>query len=123
VQERADRLGIYFKDESGIHANFRLARMSTVPADNVVVNLDGNVIAGVNKDQAIADQVEKVPYADNGLTEEENAFLRDFPPEKARKAVRKVDHRLVPLLGLFYLLSFIDRANIGELSAHDAPSH
>ena len=49
----------------------------------------------------------------NGLTVEENPFLAAFPPERRKKVLRKIDIRLIPLLTLFYLLSYIDRANIG----------
>ena len=50
----------------------------------------------------------------SGLTPEELAFVRDFPEDKRKKVVRKVDVRLVPFLTLLYLFSYIDRANIGE---------
>jgi hypothetical protein len=65
------------------------------------------------KDEEFVEQVDKPVYLDNGLTDEENIFLQAFPEDRKRKAIRKVDVRLVPLLCLFYLLSFIDRANIG----------
>ena len=35
-------------------------------------------------------------------------------PVEAKKIVRKVDWRLVPLLGLLYMLTFLDRVNIGN---------
>ncbi|KAM0717891.1 hypothetical protein Q7P37_006223 [Cladosporium fusiforme] len=48
------------------------------------------------------------------LTEEEAAFLGSFTDEHRRTIVRKVDWRLVPMLLVLYLISFIDRANIGN---------
>ncbi|KAJ4245466.1 hypothetical protein NW762_013975 [Fusarium torreyae] len=50
----------------------------------------------------------------SGLTREELAFVRDFPQDKKKKVLRKVDLRLVPFLTLLYLFAYIDRANIGN---------
>ena len=38
----------------------------------------------------------------------------ELPPDEARRAIRKVDFRLVPLLSFLYLVAFIDRSNIGN---------
>lgn len=43
-----------------------------------------------------------------------NALQED--PIEARKILRKVDLRVLPLLVFVYVLTFIDRLNIGELS-------
>ena len=58
----------------------------------------------------------QLQYPNNGLSAEDNAFLESFPPQKRKRAVRKVDVRLIPLLGLYYLFSYLDRANIGQFS-------
>jgi hypothetical protein len=58
--------------------------------------------------------VENVIELNNGLSAEDNQFLQDFPPERRRKILRKVDLRLLPLLTLFYIWSYLDRANIGQ---------
>ena len=50
----------------------------------------------------------------NGLSGEDNAFLTGFSEERRKATLRKVDVRLLPMLGLFYLFSFLDRANIGR---------
>ncbi|KAL4870279.1 hypothetical protein BDV12DRAFT_207940 [Aspergillus spectabilis] len=50
----------------------------------------------------------------SGLSQEELALVRNFPEDKKRKVLWKVDIRLVPLLTLLYLLSYINRANIGN---------
>ena len=34
------------------------------------------------------------------------------------KLLRKIDHHLLPAVGILYLLSFLDRSN-GKLNAHD----
>ncbi|KAF9895345.1 hypothetical protein FE257_000249 [Aspergillus nanangensis] len=49
-----------------------------------------------------------------GLSPEDLLFLRDFPQERRKAVLWKIDVRLVPLLALVYLFSFIDRANIGN---------
>lgn len=49
-----------------------------------------------------------------GLSYEDRAFLEAFTDEQKKKVVRKIDVRLIPLLTLLYLFSFIDRANIGK---------
>lgn len=50
----------------------------------------------------------------SGLTHEELAFVREFPEDKKKKVLWKVDARLVPFLTLLYLFAYIDRANIGK---------
>lgn len=47
------------------------------------------------------------------LTAEEAVFLASFSDEQKKVVLRKVDWRLVPMLLVLYLISFIDRANIG----------
>ncbi|KAI4719855.1 MFS general substrate transporter [Aureobasidium sp. EXF-10727] len=41
-------------------------------------------------------------------------FLAGFSDEQRKRVLRKVDWRLVPMLLILYLISFIDRANIGN---------
>lgn len=38
----------------------------------------------------------------------------DLTPEEQHRALRKCDYRLIPLLGVLYLVAFIDRSNIGN---------
>lgn len=63
------------------------------------------------------DDKEKAVYIEqvyNGnMTSEEVAFLANFSEDQRKAVVRKVDWRLVPMLLVLYLISFIDRANIG----------
>lgn len=35
-------------------------------------------------------------------------------PAEAKRIMRKIDWRLIPLLGLLYMLTFLDRVNIGN---------
>ncbi|KAJ5668877.1 hypothetical protein N7462_009947 [Penicillium macrosclerotiorum] len=49
-----------------------------------------------------------------GLTPDDEHFYSNFPEESRKKVFRKVDIRLVPMLAVLYLISHIDRANIGN---------
>jgi hypothetical protein len=42
----------------------------------------------------------------------ESDVIVDLPPAEGRRALRKVDYRLVPLLAILYLVAFIDRSNM-----------
>ncbi|GAA5885821.1 hypothetical protein JCM6882_007573 [Rhodosporidiobolus microsporus] len=37
-----------------------------------------------------------------------------FTPQEEKKLIRKIDFKLIPFLSLLYLLSFLDRVNIGQ---------
>ena len=61
---------------------------------------------------------EKVPVVDsmhieqslaNGLSQNDAAFLRDFPSAEHKKVFRKIDWRLMPMLMSLYLIANIDR--------------
>ena len=66
-----------------------------------------------------AEKVEMVPTEKiaRGQNEHISAadaeFLAGFTDEQRKRVLRKVDWRLVPMLLILYLISFIDRANIG----------
>jgi hypothetical protein len=62
----------------------------------------------------IIERLEVNKYANIGLSFEDADFFDNFPQEKHKKMIRKIDVRLVPVLALLYLASHIDRANIGE---------
>ncbi|KAF7164714.1 hypothetical protein CNMCM6106_001126 [Aspergillus hiratsukae] len=49
-----------------------------------------------------------------GLSAEDAEFYASFPPERKKKLLHKVDIRLVPMLAVLYLISHLDRANIGN---------
>lgn len=50
---------------------------------------------------------------DSLMTAQDANFLANFTDAQRKKVLRKVDWRLVPMLLILYLISFIDRANIG----------
>lgn len=68
--------------------------------------------------------IESLPKASNvteigtfrvvGLTADDADFYTSFPEEKRKKVFHKVDARLIPMLAVLYLISHIDRANIGN---------
>ncbi|KAL4866026.1 hypothetical protein BDV12DRAFT_199576 [Aspergillus spectabilis] len=49
-----------------------------------------------------------------GLSHDDAAFLHEFPPAAHKKAFRKVDWRLMPMLMALYLIANLDRANLGN---------
>jgi hypothetical protein len=48
-----------------------------------------------------------------GLSPEDADFYLDFSSSRRKKLLRKIDVRLIPMLATLYLISHIDRANIG----------
>ncbi|KAL4933251.1 major facilitator superfamily domain-containing protein [Aspergillus undulatus] len=53
-------------------------------------------------------------YIESGLSRDDACFLANFPDERRRQCVRKIDWRLCPLLAFLYLVSYIDKASIGK---------
>ncbi|KKO98342.1 inner membrane transport protein yfaV [Trichoderma harzianum] len=49
-----------------------------------------------------------------GLSEEDAAFYNSVTEAQRKKIVKKIDLRLVPMLAILYLISQLDRANIGN---------
>ncbi|KAL6231499.1 hypothetical protein BDW75DRAFT_247851 [Aspergillus navahoensis] len=67
------------------------------------------------------DHIEKTPQTvtiDNiqvlGLSPGDAEFYTNYPPEARKKLLWKVDIRLIPMLAVLYLISHLDRANIGN---------
>lgn len=49
------------------------------------------------------------------LTQEDLDFMRDYEASgKGKKAIRKMDYRIIPILVIIYLAAFLDRGNIGN---------
>ncbi|RYP54402.1 hypothetical protein DL768_000819 [Monosporascus sp. mg162] len=51
---------------------------------------------------------------DNGMAREDAEFLNNFPEDKKKAVIRKIDYRLVPMLVLLYLMAYLDKTNIGN---------
>ena len=47
--------------------------------------------------------------------------LVELPPGEERRILRKIDYRLIPLLGFLYLVAFVDRSNSKPHTFH--PEH
>ncbi|KXJ86564.1 major facilitator superfamily domain-containing protein [Microdochium bolleyi] len=56
--------------------------------------------------------VEHVPYS--VLTADEAEFLKRYEGKEGKRVVKKIDRRLIPIMAILYLLSHIDRGNIGN---------
>ncbi|GES62866.1 MFS transporter [Aspergillus terreus] len=70
------------------------------------------------KDPDHVESVSHVITIDNiqvlGLGPDDADFYLNFSPEKRKQMLWKIDTRLVPMLAVLYLISHIDRANIGN---------
>lgn len=53
------------------------------------------------------------PAEDEGKGSSSNDFIH-YDDAETKKVLRKIDWRLLPVLGLLYLLSYLDRGNIGN---------
>ena len=51
---------------------------------------------------------------DKAISEHEEVSIQQFSAKETKKLLRKIDRTLLPFLALLYLLSFLDRANIGN---------
>ncbi|KAJ1333223.1 MFS transporter ACS family allantoate permease [Microdochium nivale] len=49
-----------------------------------------------------------------GLTQDDADFYNNYTPEQRKRTRRKVDIRLIPMLASLYLISHLDRSNIGN---------
>lgn len=49
------------------------------------------------------------------LTQEDYDFMLEFEASgKGKKAIKKMDFRIIPILVIIYLVAFLDRGNIGN---------
>lgn len=85
--------------------------------------IDKNEISHVDeKSESIHDTKQhQIVQIDNiqvlGIHPDDAEFYMNYSEEKRKKVIRKVDVRLVPMLAVLYLISHIDRANIGVSTA------
>lgn len=61
------------------------------------------------KAEAIHQEYQRV----HGMSADDAEFLANFSPAAKRKVMSKVDWRMMPILTCMYLISFLDRSNIG----------
>jgi sugar phosphate permease len=55
--------------------------------------------------------LERINSDDSAVINEQR--LNAFTPEEQKKILRKVDYRLIPVLGCMYCVSLMDRTNLG----------
>lgn len=66
--------------------------------------------SGVQYDELYREKTRESPDpSHNGV----DFFHTEFTPKEQRKILWKIDRRLVPLTGLMYCISLIDRTNLG----------
>ncbi|KAF3914616.1 hypothetical protein AA313_de0201256 [Arthrobotrys entomopaga] len=74
----------------------------------------------MNRDVESLPEKEEVIYDEHtsgmarGLSVEDAEFLANFPPEKHKRLIHKVDWRMIPFLTILYLITYIDKTNIGN---------
>ncbi|KAF5373687.1 hypothetical protein D9758_000898 [Tetrapyrgos nigripes] len=56
----------------------------------------------------------KLPMDEEGARPSDSRTSLEYTDEEARRAVRRLDYAILPVMTLYYLLSFLDRANIGN---------
>ncbi|GAQ44003.1 hypothetical protein AtubIFM54640_001362 [Aspergillus tubingensis] len=56
--------------------------------------------------------LESIAYV--GFSDEEAAILRAYEGKRGKQVMRKIDRHIIPVLGLLYLFSHVDRSNLGN---------
>ncbi|CAN8100746.1 unnamed protein product [Discula destructiva] len=90
------------KDESSLTKGdiaIETNETNNIPADENLGEKAVHVIDGVNV---------------IGLSEDDFNHYQMFTPQMRKKLNRKIDVRLIPILGMLYLVSNLDRVNIGN---------
>ncbi|KAK2608983.1 hypothetical protein QQS21_002463 [Conoideocrella luteorostrata] len=66
----------------------------------------------------LVEKAKQVHLIDNirvlGLSDDDAAFYNNISIKQRKKLARKIDARLIPMLAVLYLISHLDRANIGN---------
>jgi len=86
--------------------------MSDVEKAGYVTDAHAEKIEYVN--EIPADSEDESPNELHTVDKGYTHIIVELPEAEAKRAIRKVDFRLVPLLALLYLVAFIDRSNIGN---------
>ncbi|PTB61871.1 MFS general substrate transporter [Trichoderma citrinoviride] len=80
-----------------------------------IVLVDDREAAAANYDLEKSPQVRIIDnFTVLGLSEEDARFYNSFTEKQRNHIIKKVDLRLVPMLAILYLISQLDRANIGN---------
>ncbi|KAF5534159.1 tartrate transporter [Fusarium phyllophilum] len=75
-----------------------------------------NSISDEKDVEAIASHLDHANTAatNGGLSAEDMEFVANVSEEKKKKVLAKIDWRLMPMLAILYLVTYIDKANIGN---------
>lgn len=57
---------------------------------------------------------QKSDLATNARSASLNGDVPDYDKHSENKLIRKIDYRLLPILGALYSIALIDRVNVGE---------
>ncbi|RVD88953.1 uncharacterized protein DFL_003117 [Arthrobotrys flagrans] len=74
----------------------------------------GHDVESLREKQDIVHDEKMVPPNQAGLSAEDAEFLSSFSAERHAKLIRKVDWRMIPFLTILYLITYIDKTNIGN---------
>ncbi|KAL3472834.1 major facilitator superfamily domain-containing protein [Aspergillus californicus] len=87
--------------------------MPEIPLGQMISRADSEKASSENvEDFAIITTIDGMQVL--GLSGEDADFYRGFSEERKKRIIRKVDIRLVPMLAVVYLISHLDRSNIGN---------
>ena len=91
----------FAQEKSGIHQMDERRESLDPPKPNQIVQIDNFSVLGIDP--------------------ADSEFYINFSEEKRTVVIHKVDVRLVPMLAILYLISHIDRANIGVCPVQSYP--
>ncbi|KAF4958769.1 hypothetical protein FGADI_2113 [Fusarium gaditjirri] len=97
------------------HAKINYTTQHLLELQFVVMALR-NSISDEKDVEAIASHLDhaNTTATNGGLSAEDMDFVANFPDEKKKKVLAKIDWRLMPMLAILYLVTYIDKANIGN---------
>ena len=75
--------------------------------------------AGGNPEKEFSEHAEGEIGAFQNERDEYEYLLTQFDSKRQAKLLRKIDWHLLPVLAIFYLISFLDRANFGNAKLLD----
>ncbi|KAF3078584.1 hypothetical protein TWF102_003327 [Orbilia oligospora] len=74
----------------------------------------GNDVESLREKQDIVHDEKMETPSPAGLNAEDAEFLSNFSAERRAKLIKKVDWRMIPFLTILYLVTYIDKTNIGN---------
>ncbi|KAK6499165.1 hypothetical protein TWF481_011736 [Arthrobotrys musiformis] len=74
----------------------------------------GRDVESLREKQDIVHDEKMAAATPAGLSAEDSEFLSNFSEERRARLIRKVDWRMIPFLTILYLITYIDKTNIGN---------